>query len=142
MTFYYSPYRRMAAMRHAMNNWCATPMANRGYAEDEMVLALNVQSSDEAYDVTALVPGLTAEDLDIQVSNDSVTIRGEFKFTGEDEENYRLSELPTGKFSRELSLRSHVDPNKVEASIKNGVLSLHIPKAEEDRPKSVKVNVN
>ena len=142
MTFYVTPYRRMAAMRHAMNHWFEDSMANNTPNEREMLLAVDVKAGDESYDITALVPGLDAADLDIEVLNNTVTIRGEFKASDEDQTKYMVCELPNGRFSRVITLPSATDASKVEASIKNGVLFLHIPKAEEDRPKSIKVASN
>ena len=139
MTFYVTPYRRMAAMRHAMNHWLNDGMIDHTTAEREMLLAVDVQASDEAYDLTALVPGLEAEDLEIEVLDNIVTVRGEFKSGAEEQGKYLVSELPCGRFSRTITLPSAADASKVEASMKNGVLSLHIPKAEADRPKSIKV---
>lgn len=142
MTFYVTPYRRMNAMRHAMNHWYNEAIAEHEPSEREMLLAVDVQAGDEAYDIMALVPGLEAEDLDIEVLNNTVTIRGEFKSGSGDEAKYLVSELPGGRFSRVITLPTAVDADKVEATIKNGVLSLHIPKAEEDRPKAIKVMTN
>ncbi|OGO63121.1 MAG: hypothetical protein A2030_07100 [Chloroflexi bacterium RBG_19FT_COMBO_50_10] len=142
MTFYVTPYHRMATMRHAMNRWFDESIADHEPSEREMLLAVDVEAGDEAYDITALVPGLDAEDLDIEVLNNTVTIRGEFKSGGEDQVKYLVSELPTGRFGRVITLPTAADANHVDANIKNGVLSLHIPKAEEDRPKAIKVNSN
>jgi HSP20 family protein len=142
MTFYVAPYRRMAAMRHAMNHWFDASIADRQPTEREMLLAVDVEAGDEAYDITALVPGLEAEDLDIEVLNNTVTIRGEFTSSDEDQTKYLVSELPCGRFSRVITLPTAADAEHVEATIKNGVLLLHIPKAEEDRPKAIKVKSN
>jgi HSP20 family protein len=117
-------------------------MTNQTQTECEMQLALNVKTSDDAYDIMALVPGLSADDLDIEVLNDTVTIRGEFKTDGDDEAKYLVSELPDGHFSRVITLPTATNPDQVEASIKDGVLSLHIAKAEADRPKAIKVSSN
>lgn len=142
MTFYISPYRRMAAMRHAMNHWLDDAMVDNTSTEREMLLAVDVEAGDDAYVITALVPGLEAEDLEIEVLNNTVTIRGEFKSGSEDQTKYLISELPSGHFSRVISLPTAADASMVEASIKSGVLSLHIPKAEADRPKAIKVKSN
>ena len=142
MTFYVTPYRRMTAMRNAMNHWFEDSMADHTPSEREMLLAVDVKAGDESYDITALVPGLDADDLDIEVLNNTVTIRGEFKDGDEDQTKYLVSELPNGRFSRVITLPTATDASKVEASIKNGVLFLHIPKAEADRPKAIKVISN
>ena len=142
MTYYISPYRRMAAMRNAMNRMFDDTLTEQTPSEREMLLAVDVRAVDDAYDITALVPGLEAEDLDIEVLNNTVSIRGEFKSDGEEESKYMVCELPSGRFSRVISLPTATDASKVEATIKNGVLSLHVPKAEADRPKVIKVNSN
>jgi HSP20 family protein len=74
--------------------------------------------------------------------NNTVTIRGEFKSGEEEQDKYLVCELPNGRFSRVITLPTAADASKVEASIRNGVLFLHIPKAEADRPKSIKVMSN
>ncbi len=142
MTYYVTPYRRMAAMRNAMNRWFEDTMNDQAPTEREMLLAVDVKNADEAYDITALVPGLNPEDLDIEVLNNTVTIRGEFKTDGNEQDKYLVSELPDGRFSRVITVPTETDSSKVEASVKNGVLSLHIPKAEAARPKSIKVKSN
>jgi HSP20 family protein len=88
------------------------------------------------------VPGLEAEDVGIEVLNNTVALRGEFKNTAKEESKYLVSELPTGRFSRILTLPTALDSTKAEASIKNGVLYLRVPKAEAHRPKSIKVVAN
>ena len=135
-------YRRMTAMRHAMNHWFEDAMNDSTPTEREMLLAVDVKTADEAYDLTALVPGLSAEDLDIEVLNNTVTIHGEFKTDGNEQDKYLLCELPNGRFSRVITLPTETDASKVEATIKNGVLSLHVPKAETARPKAIKVKAN
>ena len=142
MTFYVTAYRRMNAMRHAMNRWFEDTMTDQEPNEREMLLAVDVQTGDDAYDITALVPGLNADDLDIEVLNNTVTIRGEFKISGEEANKYLVCELPNGRFNRTITLPTETDSSKVEASIRNGVLSLRIPKAEAARPKSIKVKTN
>jgi HSP20 family protein len=142
MTFYISPYQRMAAFRHAMKHMYNDTTVDRSQSECEMLLAVDVQAVEDAYEITALVPGLVAEDLEIETLNNTVTIRGEFKSCSEDQAKYLVSELPSGHFSRVITLPTTTDASKVEASIKNGVLSLRIPKAEEDRPVAIKVMSN
>jgi HSP20 family protein len=139
MTYYVTPYHRMATMRRAMNNWFEDSMADQTPAEREMLLAVDVRAGDEAYEITALVPGLEPDDLDIEVLNNTVSIRGEFKSDGSEEAKYMVCELPSGRFGRVITLPTAADASHVEASIKNGVLALRVPKAEADRPKAIKV---
>ena len=139
MTIYISPYRRMASMRDAMNRMFEETIAETAPAEREMTLAVNVQSEDEAYHIVALVPGLDAEEVSIEILNNTITLRGEFKDTAVEDSKFMVCELPVGRFSRTLTLPVALDASKAEASIKHGVLHLRVPKAEAHRPKSIKI---
>ncbi len=129
MTFYTYPFPHRMARR-----W----MAAAEHSQSARFLAVNIRDEGETYLLTALVPGLKADDLNIQVLEDVVSIDGQF---AEDENEYLLQELPNGSFRRELRLPSELDAEKVEAKIENGILSLRLPKAESARPKKIKVAV-
>ncbi len=129
MTFYAYPFPHRLVRR-----W-ATASDRRQPAR---YLAINVREENDAYLLTALVPGLKAEDLHIRVLEDVVTIEGNFP---QDENEYLLRELPEGSFQRELRLPSELDADKVEAAIADGILTLKLPKAESARPKTIKVAV-
>jgi HSP20 family protein len=99
-------------------------------------LPVDVRDEDDAYVLTAFVPGLTAEELNIQILDDTLSVEGEYKH---DETQFLLSELPSGAFRRTLRLPTELDADKAEAKIDNGVLTLRLPKAESARPKVIKV---
>jgi HSP20 family protein len=105
----------------------------------ERALGINVREQDDAYVLSALVPGLKAEDLNIQVLEDVVSIEGEYKA---DEAEYVLNELPSGSFRRALRLPAPIEADRVEARIADGVLTLSLPKAESARPKKIQISVH
>ena len=142
MTMYISPYRRMASLREAMDRALEESLSEKTPSEREMLLAVDVVTTPDSFIVTAFVPGLEADDLGIEILNNSLSIRGEFKNLVEDDAKYMTSELPAGRFARVVTFPVDVDASKVEANIKNGILTLRIPKAEAVRPKTIKVNVN
>ena len=129
MTFYTYPFPQRVARR-----W----MAAVEKRQNERYLAVNVHDEQDAFVLTALVPGLKAEDVNIQVLDDVVRIEGSFP---EDTNEFLLQELPNGSFRRELRLPSPLEADKVEARIADGILSLRLPKAESARPKTIKVAV-
>jgi HSP20 family protein len=92
--------------------------------------------------IKAEVPGMNREDLDITVENFTLTIRGEKKAeqTIKDEQFHRV-ERSYGTFTRSFALPNTVDPNRVEADYKDGVLSIKLPLREEAKPRQIKVNV-
>ena len=134
MTFYLRsyPYRRVA------RRW----MENR-----EQTLGINIREEDDAYVLSALVPGLKSDELNIQVLDDVVRIEGEYKRSTPqsssvdkaDENNYLVRELPSGSFTRTLRLPGAIDADHVEANITDGVLTLRLPKTESARPKQIKI---
>ncbi len=105
----------------------------------DIMIPVDVKVEDDAYVLSATIPGVSAQDLNIQVVNETVTIQGEIKVNRDENENYLLSERPSGRFSRVLTLPDQLDASKAEADISNGILTLRIPKSEDAKPKSIKV---
>jgi len=134
-----TPYHRMMNHRRMFNR-----MMNDEWSGDTARVAfpLDVKDSNEAYEITAVLPGVSADDLNIQIANNTLTIQGELKVESDEQATYLLRERTAGRFIRSLQLPEAVDSAKVEASLKDGILTLRVPKAEEARPKSIKVNVN
>jgi HSP20 family protein len=140
MTIYFTnPYRRMNALRQAMDRLLEESYTEASPNEREMTLAVDVSTDDEGYTIKAFVPGLDADALEIEVLNNTVSIRGEFKDVAGENAKYLANELPVGAFSRIVTLPTTLDAVKTEANIKNGVLVLRVPKAEAHRPKTIKV---
>jgi HSP20 family protein len=108
-------------------------------------LPVNMWEDEEALHVLTRVPGLEADDIDITVSGEVLTIRGRFPSDAERDEakdwRWYSNELWFGPFERTLALPTKVQHDKADALFKNGVLHLKIAKAEELKPKTVKVKV-
>ena len=121
-----------------MTYYITTRPVRRWNAEDTTsYLPFNIQEENDAYILSARVPGLQAEDLNIQILENVVSIAGEYK---EQEGDYLLRELPQGAFQRTLRLPTALDAAQAEAAIANGLLTLRVPKAESARPKQIKIN--
>ncbi len=118
--------------RHMARRWMAA--AQEGFSP--RTLAVNVRDEDDAFVLTALVPGLKADDLNIQVLEDVVSIEGKM---ADAQDEYLLRELPSGTFHRDLRLPAPLDAEKVEAKIADGILTIRLPKAESARPKNIKI---
>lgn len=105
-------------------------------------IPVDIQAKDDEYIIYANVPGLRAEDLNVEVLGNSVTLRGEiFAPAAEEKNGWLLQERVVGKFSRSFTLPAELDNTKAEANLENGVLTLRLPKAEAARPKAIKVRV-
>jgi HSP20 family protein len=109
-------------------------------AERTVWPAIDISEDENTVTVKAEVPGCKAEDIDISVQGNTLTISGEKKQEKEEkEEGYYYAERSYGSFRRDLTLGSEVDASKIDASCKNGVLTVKLPKSE--RAKAVKVKV-
>jgi HSP20 family protein len=127
MTFYLHPYSYAQPSRRIVRRWVEN---------HDHTLGINIREEDNAYVLSALVPGLKAEDVNIQILDDVIRIEGEYKA---DENEYLLRELPNGSFTRTLRLPAAIESDTVEAKIADGVLTLTLPKAESARPKKIQV---
>lgn len=138
MTFYLHPYPFGSAQDRPYRR-TARQMA----AGNERSLGVNIREEDDAYVLSALVPGLKADDLNIQVLEDVLRIEGEYKRSSPvdklNENEYLLQELPHGSFKRTLRLPTVIDADHVEAKITDGILTLKLPKAESARPKKISI---
>ncbi len=142
MTFYYTfPRRRWAEMRQVVDRMMEDALEEMQPQEREMTLAVDVLADDEGYTIRALIPGVRSEDLNVEILNNTVSIRGEFRTPESGEAKYLVSELPAGAFGRVITLPTALDPSKTEASLRDGVLTLRVPKAEAHRPKTIEVKV-
>ena len=136
MTVYINPVRRLPRRRfieEMLQDW------DEDYA-NKITFPVDVLADSDSFTIKALLPGINADDLDIQIVNEIVTISGEIKADREEGGSYLLAELPSGRFHRVITLPTPLNPAKVNANLENGVLTLEIPKAEEAKPRTIKVN--
>lgn len=137
----WDPVREMVGMRELMDRafddfFSRGPVRYEGYG----VVNLDMAQTDDNVIIHAAIPGVKPEDIDISVTGDTLTIRGEIR---EDEElkekNYHVRELHYGSFARSVLLPSQVVADKAKAEFENGILKLTLPKVEEIKPKTINV---
>lgn len=106
------------------------------------VPAVDITEKDGAYEITAELPGMAEKDIDVQVSGGMLVIKGEKKEEKEEKKkNYHLSERHFGSFRRSFRVPDSVEPDKIEAEFKNGVLTLTLPKSSEAKKPERKIAV-
>ncbi len=112
-------------------------------ASQGLVPRLDVVERDQEFQVKAELPGIRKEDIDISLENGVLTITAESKSETEEKEGDRVirQERRYGKYVRSLRLGKEIDDKKVQASYKDGILELTLPKAEEVKPKKISVNL-
>lgn len=140
----FHPMPDVVSLREAMDRLFEDsfirPSTFTGLPAGQIAVPVDLWETPEAYHLRADLPGLTAEDIDINVTADTIAISGELKGQSDvTSEGWLRQERRYGKFQRAFSLPMQLDANKVEATFENGVLTLVLPKAEAVRPKQIKV---
>jgi HSP20 family protein len=100
---------------------------------------VSVNAHEDDYVIRAYVPGVKAEDLNIEVIDNAVTLAGEFPVLGVEGERSLLDELPTGSFYRRMLLGTDLDAENSSAEVHDGILTLRVPKAESAKARKITV---
>ncbi len=143
----WTPGREVVGIQEEMNrmfdNFFGAP---RRVERNDRVLywtpRVNVEETDDQFEVTAELPGLNRDDVKIEIKDHALTFTGEKKTEKENKDrNVHLYERAYGKFCRTFTLPDNVDVDKIEAEFKDGILQIDIPKTEEAKPRQVEVQV-
>ena len=130
--------REMGQLMSAFGPW-RRPELSRGYRQS-VYPALNVYNDGECFIVRAEVPGVDPKALDIEVTGETLTIKGERSLPEKPEgTSYHRRERDFGQFSRSLTLPDRVNSNKVSASCEHGILEIRLPHAEEAKARKIAV---
>jgi HSP20 family protein len=138
-----SPIRDMLSMRTAMDRFFDDdfrPFHWLAGGFDGPALPLDVTTNADSVTIEAALPGMEPDDVDITVENGAVTISGKTADArSADEGSYVVQEIRRGNFSRTVSLPSGLEPDKATATFEHGILRLEIPKAEQLKPRQIKI---
>lgn len=141
----WQPFREIESLQRQMNRMfdSMTTTGSDGFNGGiSFMPAVEINETPDAIHLKLEVPGLEAKDLNVQVTQEAVSIKGERKSESKTEQNgVTRSEFRYGSFQRVIPLPTRIQNDKVEAEFKNGVLTLNLPKAEEEKNKVVKVNL-
>ena len=139
-----SPFGELERMRRQMD-WLSEGFTRGPWSTPSAGVfpLMNVTEDKYNYYVRAELPGLKADELDISVTGDTLSIGGERKLPSEDEKaQYHRREKEAGRFSRIVTLPSQIDTGKVEARCTDGILMVTLPKAEAAKPKQISVKAS
>ena len=146
----WDPFREFAQIQDRLNRVFSDVYGRGASSADEGLMTTGTwlppvdiyQNGDHELVIKAELPDMTREDIDITVDNGTLVIKGEKKLSSEvkDDQFHRM-ERRYGAFSRSFSLPQTVDPARVSAEYKQGVLTVRLPLREEAKPRSIKVDV-
>jgi len=141
----WDPFREFASLQNRVNSLFQD--YNRS-GQDELSLtssfvpAVDVYEDEHKVTLKLEIPGVTQEEVDIRLENNTLTVRGERKFEKEEkEENFHRIERRYGSFARSFTLPNTLDADSVQANYENGVLKIELAKRVEAKPKQIKVNI-
>jgi len=118
----------------------SSPQKSKDLVDSEGQLTIDVYQTDDDVVIKSTIAGVKPEDLDVNINNDMVTIRGERKQDEEvDGENYYYQECYWGQFSRSVILPVEIITEKAEATMKNGILTIRLPKADVTKTRKIQV---
>jgi HSP20 family protein len=139
----WDPIREMMQLQNAVDRLFECELASTlplwRQSSTAWMLPLDVIETEDEFIVKASIPGIDPDELDISLTDNVLTIKGEFKVDEAEDVRYHLRERRFGMFQRSISLPVPVNADKVEAVYENGVLTLHIPKTEEVKPKHISI---
>jgi HSP20 family protein len=139
-----SPLGELVSLRQAMDRLFedsfVRPRGTWGFAEGAS-LPLDVTNTPDALIVEAALPGIRPDDVEITVENGTLTIRAESQSEREETQGETIiSEIRRGSMSRSVALPSGLEPDKASATFENGVLRLSFPRAEEVKPRQIRIS--
>jgi HSP20 family protein len=134
----------MAPSERLRELWNWTPFRSMGSALGDLMISprADMTESDKEYVVTVELPGMDEKDIELTVTENSISLKGEKKSEQEvTEKGYHLTERSYGRYQRSFAVPAGVDVEKVKATFSKGVLSLNLPKTKEARAKPRKIEV-
>ena len=145
MVVRWDPFRELSALQNRVNS-LFQDYGRSGQDEltttGSFVPAVDVYEDEHKVVLKLEIPGVSQEDVDVRVENNTLTVRGERKFEKEEkEENFHRIERRYGSFVRSFALPNTIDTENVNASYENGILKIELSKRAEARPKQIKVNI-
>jgi len=138
----WDPYREVSSLQDRLNR----AFGGRTERDDEMQLAawappVDIAEEKDRILITAELPGFKENEIEIQTENGMLTLRGERKFEKEtDGKSYHRVERSYGQFVRSFSLPNNVDREKIQATFRDGLLQVELPKREDAKPRTIRIS--
>lgn len=136
MSITHDPFHGLRLFEDAVTRLMSEPRTARPWSP-----AVDILESENELVVKADLPEVNEKDIDVQVENQTLTIRGERKFEKEENAGFHRIERSYGSFLRSFAVPSTVETDKVAAQYRNGVLTVRLPKKEAAKPRQVKIQV-
>ena len=144
----WDPFRDVAALQDRINRIFSESFGRSRDIDDEVSLydwrpPVDIYETADGIVLKIELPGVNKEDVSVEVKDNVLTLKGERLLDPEiKDEHYYRKERSFGKFNRSFSLQESIRPDSIKASFKDGVLTVEVPRAEEEKPKQITVNID
>ncbi|MBF0153284.1 MAG: Hsp20/alpha crystallin family protein [Magnetococcales bacterium] len=136
----YDPFRNARMLQNEINRFFERDVEGHNSMTAEWALRVDIQEDKDHVTIRADLPGIEQKDIALNVEHGRLTISGERKFDeGKTPENFHRVERPYGRFSRTFQLPDTTDLDGIQASSRNGVLTVTLPKVEKAKPRAIQV---
>ena len=142
----WTPMREMMSLPYRINRFFDDSFFRAGFSDNDLALSawhpmVDIYDDNDHIVIKAELPGIDKKDITIDLKDSVLTLKGERNVENEEkEDNYYRRERSFGKFERAFTLPTGLDPEKIKADYKDGVLKIEIPKPEKEKPKQITIH--
>lgn len=134
------PFSTLLSLQEALENFRSSGWLQSGPSGEGGYPPLNIFRKGDDFVLIAEVPGISKSDLNVQVKDRTIRLSGAKAITFPEKASLHRRERPTGRFDRSVTLPVEIDPEGVQAECRDGILALFLPRAERDKPRSIRIN--
>jgi HSP20 family protein len=134
------PFEALAALQRALDARIESDWMERGTAASGSFPPINIFQKDHDFVAVVELPGIDKNDLEIEAKENTIRIRGKKTIAYGEQASIHRRERISGLFDRTLSVPVRIEPDRIKAEYRDGILALFIPRAEADKPRSIKVS--
>jgi HSP20 family protein len=140
LTSFSDPFETLLAFQRALDARRESEWMGRGTAGVGSFPPINIFQQGHDFVAVVELPGVSKDDLDIEAKDDAIRISGKKEIALDDKASTHRRERLSGAFDRTIVMPVHIDPERIQADLQDGVLALFIPRAEGDKPRTIKIN--
>jgi HSP20 family protein len=140
LTSFSDPFETLLALQRALDSRIASDWMGRGTAAIGSFPPINIFQKDDDFVAVVELPGIEKNDLEIEAKENTIRIRGKKIIAYGEQASVHRRERISGVFDRTISVPVRIEPDRINAEYRDGILALFIPRAEADKPRSIKIS--
>jgi HSP20 family protein len=139
---FFDPYQNLSALQQSLDSFLRSDWLQSSVSAGGAFPPINVFRKGDDFMIIAELPGVESSNIDIQVKKNAIRISGTKRVEYEKNASIHRRERLSGRFDRTIAMPVEIDADQVKAECRNGILGVLLPRAEQDKPKSIKISVS